>query len=137
MIRKRFIRDRRGSNLVETALTLPLLILVTLGLVNLALAGIAGLHANNAANYGARRGSVAQTGSASVAASAAWEKLSSVSLGEYGVNVSASGGRGGTVNVVVSYRVPNYFAGLAAFFGGGMSPYMEGQALSTFRHEGW
>ena len=136
MIVKRFIRDRRGS-LVETALTLPIMVLVTLGLINLALAGIAGLHANNAANVGARRGSVAQQNSAAIAASAAWEKLSAVRIGEYGVDVAASGGRGGVVNVVVSYRVPNYFASLAGFFGGGASAYIEGQAISTFRHEGW
>lgn len=136
MIHQHFWRDRRGD-LVEAAMTLPIMVLITLGLINLALAGIAGLHANNAANYGARRGSVAQTGSASVAASAAWEKLSAVRIGEYGVNVSASSGRGGTVNVQVSYRVPNYFASLAAFFGGGASAYIEGESISTFRHEGW
>ena len=136
MLAQRFLRDRRGS-LVEAALTLPLMVLITLGLINLALAGIVGLHANNAANYAARRGSVAQQASASVAASAAWEKLSAVKIGEYGVDVAASGGRGGTVNVVVSYRVPNYFASLASFFGGGASAFIEGQSISTFRHEGW
>jgi len=136
MMINRFLRDKQGD-LVEAAMTLPLMLLVTLGLVNLALAGIAGLHANNAANYGARRGSVAQQSPAAQAANAAWEKLAAVHIGEYGVSTSAPGGRGGTVQVVVTYRVPNYFANLAAFFGGGTSPYIDGQSVSTFRQEGW
>jgi len=133
---KRFITDERGD-LVQAAMTLPLLILITFALINLALAGIAGLNASNAANYGARRGSVAQSNVTNYAASAAWTKLSAVNIGEYGVTVTSSGGRGGVVQVIVSYRVPNYFAGLVGFFGGSMSPSIEGTANSTFRHEGW
>ncbi|MEA3350393.1 MAG: hypothetical protein U9Q82_07225 [Chloroflexota bacterium] len=118
-------------------MTLPLLLLITFALINLALAGIAGLNANNAANYGARKGSVAQSNEAGEAASAAWSKLNAVSIGEYGVSVNAPGGRGGVVQVNVSYRVPNYFAGLVGFFGSSISPHISGAANSTFRHEGW
>jgi len=57
--------------MVEGALTFPLMALVTLALVNLALAGFASTTANHAAGYGARAGSVAQTDPAGRALEAA------------------------------------------------------------------
>jgi len=51
---------RPPRDMVEGALTFPLMALVTLALVNLALAGFASTTANHAAGYGARAGSVAQ-----------------------------------------------------------------------------
>ena len=55
----RWLRSRQGD-MVEGALTLPVMILITLALVNLALAGFASVTASMAADYAARVGSVAQ-----------------------------------------------------------------------------
>jgi Flp pilus assembly protein TadG len=127
----------KGASMVEFVITAPVLILLTLSLVNLALAGVAGLNANNAANYGARVGSVAQENVANHAANAAWSKLSAAPIGTYQVSVASSGGRGGRVQVNVQYRVPNYFSRLLGFFGQSSSSSIEGLASSTFRREGW
>ena len=54
-----WLRDHHGD-MVEGALTLPLMALVALALVNLSLAGYASVTANNAANAAARMASVAQ-----------------------------------------------------------------------------
>ena len=51
---RRWLTGRRGD-MVEGALTFPLMALVTLALVNLALAGFSATTANHAAGYGARR----------------------------------------------------------------------------------
>ena len=51
----RFLRDRRAE-LDEAAFVLPVLILVSVAIVNLAMLGTAALSAGNAANYGARMG---------------------------------------------------------------------------------
>jgi Flp pilus assembly protein TadG len=127
----------KGASMVEFVITAPVLILLTLSLVNLALAGVAGLNANNAANYGARVGSVAQENVANHAANAAWSKLSAAPIGTYQVSAASSGGRGGRVQVNVQYRIPNYFSGLLGFFGQSSSSTIEGLASSTFRREGW
>lgn len=129
--------NEKGASMVEFVITAPVLILLTLSLVNLALAGVAGLNANNAANYGARVGSVAQENVANHAANAAWSKLSAAPIGTYQVSVSSSGGRGGRVQVNVQYRVSNYFSGLLGFCGQSSSSTIEGVASSTFRREGW
>ena len=50
-----WLNDPQGD-MVESALTMPLLILVTLAFVNLALAGFASVTANNAVNYATRLG---------------------------------------------------------------------------------
>lgn len=132
----RFFSDRRG-NMAETALTLPVLLMVSLGLINLALFGIAGANANNAANYGARIGSVAQKNQVSQATNATWEKLTAATIGDYAVNVTATGTPGGLVAVRVTYSVPNYFAGLTGFFGIQTAGTFQNTALSYFRQEGW
>jgi len=56
----KWLKGRRGD-MVEGAMTMPLMALVALALVNLALAGYCSVTANNAANYAARVASVSQT----------------------------------------------------------------------------
>ena len=131
----RLWKDRRGR-LVEDALTLPVILLVVIALFNLALFGVAALNASNAAHYGARMGSVAQAGAARVAAAATWSKLRAIPIGDYRVSVAGDFSPGGRVTVTVTYRVPNFFAGLIAMFGGSVGD-LEGQVTATFRKEGW
>lgn len=136
LIRRVFapLLDHRGD-MVEGALTFPLMLLVTLALVNLALAGFASTTANYAAGYGARAGSVAQTDPAGRALEAAQHALQS-GVGEYDVAVTADTTPGGIVRVEVGWRVPNFYGSLMPIFGGANRP-LEGKAISAFRKEGW
>lgn len=131
-----FFSDRRG-NMAETAIALPVLLLVSLGLINLALFGIAGANANNAANYGARLGAVAQKNQVALATNAAYKKLTAAPVGTYAVSAEAPGQPGSMVAVRVTYTVPNYFQGLTGFFGVRTPPNFQQTAVSYFRQEGW
>ena len=126
----------KGQSLVEAAVGMPILLLILLGIVNLAMYGLAGMNASNAANYGARQASVAQANVQVVALNSTQAKLSQVSVGTYTVNVSGGGGRGNLIQITVGYEVDNFFGGLAGFFGGS-SEELRGQTVSFFRQEGW
>ncbi len=126
----------KGQSLIEAAVGTPILLLVLLGIINLAMFGIAGMNASNAANYGARRASVAQSNVQTVALSNTQSKLAEVPVGTYSVNVSGGGERGSLIQIAVSYQVPNFFGGIASLFGGS-SEDMRSQTVSYFRQEGW
>ncbi len=131
------IRSSRAE-LDEAAFVLPVLLLVALGLVNLALLGFAAINANNAANYGARMGSVAQQNPTGVAQAAAQEKLAAVRVGSYQVSVNGSSTPGGLLTVTVRYTVPSYFGAAAGWFGVASVPReFSGTAQAHFRKEGW
>ena len=132
----RAIRDRRGE-MDEAVIVFPLLLLIAIGLVNMALLGVAAVNAGNAANYGARMGAVAQTNPAGVARTSAGQAIQIAPIGTYSISVSGGGAPGSAVTVQVSYRVPNYFAALVGFFGVDISPEFSGAASSYFRQEGW
>jgi hypothetical protein len=125
------------AELDEAALALPVLLLVSLALVNLALLGFAAVNAGNAAEYGARLGSVALADQAGAAYAAALAKVNAVQVGSYTVSVSGGGQPGSRIEVAVTYRVPNYFGGLARMFGVTMPSYFQGTARAYFRREGW
>ena len=132
----KLLRDHRAE-LDEAALVLPVLLLISVGLVNLAILGFAAVNAGNAANYGARMGSVAQSDPSGIAAASAYQMLSAAPVGTYAVSVSGSGLPGDLLIVQVSYTVPNYFAGLAGFFGVNTAQDFTNTAKSYFRQEGW
>ncbi len=125
----------RSGDMVEGALTFPLMALVALALVNLALAGFASTTANYAAGYGARAGSVAQINPAGAALAAAQYALTS-GVGTYTVRVAADTYPGGVVRVDVDWEVPNVYGSLMPLFGGQNRP-LRGTAVSAFRKEGW
>ena len=128
--------NERGQSLAEAAISFPILLFLLLGLINLAMYGLAGMNASNAANYGARQASVAQADVQTVALNSTRGKLDEVSVGTYTISVSGGGGRGNLIQITVGYQVPNFFGGLAGFFGGS-SEEMQGQTVSYFRQEGW
>jgi hypothetical protein len=130
------LRDRRGE-MDEAAFVFPILLLISLALINLAMLGFASVTAGNAANFGARMGSVAQQNAASIAYSNAASKTAAAPFGNYAVSVAGSGRPGTRVLVQVSYRVPNFFARLAGFFGVSMEAEFSGNAEAYFRQEGW
>ncbi len=86
----KLLRDHRAE-LDEAALVLPVLLLISVGLVNLAILGFAAVNAGNAANFGARMGSVAQSDPSGIAAASAYQMLSAAPVGTYAVSVSGSG----------------------------------------------
>jgi hypothetical protein len=137
MIRiKQLIQNRRGDEFAQTAIVLPVIVLMTMALFNLAIAGFASVNASNGANYGARIGSVTQQGAGSAAGSGAMQSVANATVGEYAVAVSGGGFPGATNHVTVQWEVPNYFSPLMAFFGGS-STDLNGATTATFRQEGW
>jgi Flp pilus assembly protein TadG len=132
-----FARRERGNAMAETAVVLPVVLVLTFALINFAIAGYASVAAANAANYGARAGSVAQNGAAGVAASAANAALAKTMIGEYSVAAYGGGRPGAQVVVVVNWRAPNFIGSMLSLLGGGGNVEFKGQARSTFRQEGW
>ncbi len=133
---KKLLFDR-SAELEEAALVLPVLLLISLALVNMAILGFAAVNAGNAANYGARMGSVSQSNPAGVAVASANQMLAAAPVGTYVVTVAGSGLPGDRMTVQVSYTVPNYFSGFAGFFGVSTPGNFTNTATSYFRQEGW
>jgi hypothetical protein len=123
--------------MAEAAVTLPVVLLLTFAMANLAMAWYAAVAASNAANYGARMGSVSQTDPIGMAVTAAQGRLDTISVGTYSISGSGGGYRGAQVNIEVDWAVPNFIGGLMTLLGGGDQINFEGTALSTFRQEGW
>lgn len=130
------VLSRRADEFAQAAIALPLLVLLTIALLNLTMAGYASVNASNAANYGARVGSVHQKNVAGTAYTAAQEAISHALVGRYTISVDGGGFPGAQINVRVDWEVPNYLDALLAFFGGG-AVELKGSAVSTFRQEGW
>lgn len=124
-----------AGDMIEGALTLPVMALVSLALVNFALAGYASVTANNAVNYAARVASVSQQNATGEALNAANHALSA-GIGDYQVDIQADAHPGGTVRVSVRWEVPNFFGSLMPLFGATNRP-LQGEAVSVFRKEGW
>ncbi len=134
---KRLLFGRRGDGFAETAIVIPVVVLVTIGLMNLSVASFASVNASNAANYGARAGSVSQRGAAGTAYAAAFQSISNANVGDYTVSVSGGGFPGALITVTVTWSVPNYMGPLLSFLGGNGGMEFTGTATATFRQEGW
>lgn len=128
--------DRR-ADMVEAALTLPVMILITLALITFGFAAYASNAASNAALYGARMGSVAQADPAGTALQAALDRARQAGIGDYDVIVQADPFPGGRVVVRVRWSVPNHFAGILQVFGLRGRDRLSGEAVAYFRKEGW
>jgi hypothetical protein len=123
--------------MAEAAITLPVVVLLTFAMVNLSMAWFAAVAASNAANYGARLGSVTQSDPIGTAVSAAQVRLDATSVGSYAISGSGGGFRGAQINILVDWAVPNYIGSLITYLGGGSQMNFGGTALATFRQEGW
>jgi Flp pilus assembly protein TadG len=130
-------KKQRGAAALETAIVMPAMILVSLGMANLALAAYCATAATNAANYGARVGSVSQQNPAGRAIYAAEGHASQTGIGDYSVSAYGGGRRGSQIVVEVHWEFENWFRGILAFMGGSSPGTFEGDARSTFRQEGW
>ena len=130
------ILNRRGDEFAQSAIAFPMVVLLLIALFNLSIAGFASVNAANAANHGARVGSVYQQNSAGAAYSAAMQSISYAPVGSYQVNVFGGGFPGATIIVTVNWKVPNYIAPILSFFGSRTGD-LRGTSVSTFRQEGW
>jgi hypothetical protein len=132
---RRLLHDPRGE-MAEAAVTLPIVMLAALAIVNLTIAGFASVNAANAANYGARIGSVNQENPSGAAVAAANQMLANTPIGDYIASASGGGPPGSLLAVTVSWEVPNYFKGLMSFFGASLDDF-SGTTVAYFRQEGW
>ncbi len=134
---KRFLFAKRGDQFAQTALVLPVIMLATMGLLDMTMAGFASVNANNAANYGARIGSVTQRGASGAAYAGALNSIAHAEVGDYIVNVSGGGFPGAQISVSVSWEVPNHMASISTLWGGTTESQLDGSSVATFRQEGW
>ena len=131
-------RNKQGSSMAEAAITLPVIVLITFAMVNIAMAWYAAVAASNAANYGARIGSVAQSNPQGYAVAAAQARLAATSIGTYSITATGSGARGSQIVVSIDWTVPNYITGMMTLLGGGGNQSsFAGTVVSVFRQEGW
>lgn len=129
----KFLQGRRAaSGFAQAALVIPLMAILTVAMISFGGAAFVANNAANAANHGARVGSVYQSGAAEAAYSAAMQSANSQSIGQYAVTVAGGGCAGATITVRVDWRFPNILGSLI-----GVGPYFSGSTMSTFRQEGW
>lgn len=133
------LNDRRGSNMAEAAVTLPVVLLLLMLIVNMSLAGYSALAAANAASYGARAGAVARENSKGWAYAAAQTALGqSGAPGNFDfIDVRAEDEPGSAVRVTVYWSYPTIFAGLCAYFGDACPREFSGSATAVWKKEGW
>jgi hypothetical protein len=135
----RFLRDKRGSELLEFAVTAPLVLTLLLGLFQVGMVAYASQMAKEAARHGARTGSVAQDNPAGRAYVAALNHAQSAfPTGQPRVHILAPGGVVGTeLRIRVTFSVPNLFARLGSLVPGLPSGPLEVFGEATARQEGW
>ncbi len=115
-----FLRDNRGMELLEAAITTPIAILVMIAIVNLGMLVYAQQAVQAAARHGARMGSVAQQCPACYASSGARSAIAGAGIIENtSVSVLAPGGSAGSIlKIRVSGNVPNFLGPLTSLFPG-------------------
>ena len=134
---RRFLLDKRADQFAQTAIVLPVVMLATMGLFDMTMAGFASVNANNAANYGARIGSVTQRSAGGAAYEGALSSIAHAEVGDYTVAVSGGGFPGAQIAVTVTWDVPNHMASIVTLWGGTADSQLSGTSVSTFRQEGW
>jgi Flp pilus assembly protein TadG len=131
----RLLTDERGSEMTEAVVTIPIMVTLLLGLVQLGIVVYGAQMAKEAARHGARVGSVAQTNAAARAHVAAAQFADSAfPIGSPNVQILAPGGIvGSRLRVRVSYDVQNIMGGMPGLPSGPFQ--VSGEA--TARQEGW
>ena len=120
--------------MMEFALTVPIVLGVVVGMLQMAVVGYASQMAKEAARHGARTGSVAQDDPAG----RAYHAASSFPISPPQVQILAPGGVTGTeLHIRVTFVVPNYFSAPGRLLPGlPHEPFVVfGEA--TARQEGW
>ena len=127
----------RGSSSIETAIVFPVMMLLTITIIQFGTLVYARQSAEEAARYGVRMG-VVDVGNPSAGAVAAASDYASKALPwGYHVAVEAPGGVVGSVlRIRVTTQPPNILGPLMGFFGGGGNGYLI-TAVAEGRTEGW
>ena len=136
----RRLRRERGDIYGETAFSLPLILLITLMLIQAGFLAWGANAANNAARHGARMASVAQTDPVRVAVREAFTAaVQDFPLDSSPrVQVLAPGGvPGSELTVRVAVRVPSIMGPATVFFTGALGGDFTVHGQATFRKEGW
>lgn len=128
--------SERGSSITEFAASVLMVLLMFLGMLQFGVYLWASSIVENAANYGARAGSVAQSCPACQASSAAQRALQGQPvIRNPSVSILAPGGVvGSTVRIRVTAEIPLF---LPAGDTLGLENLRTIQAEATFRQEGW
>lgn len=129
-------KRQKGSSIVEFAASVLMVLLMFLGMLQFGAYLWASSIVENAANYGARAGSVAQACPACEASSAAQRALEGQPIiRNPSVTILAPGGVvGSTVRIRVSAEIPLFLPAGDAL---GLEGLTHIQAEATFRQEGW
>ena len=123
---------KKGQAMVEFAIIIPIIVLFLAAILTFASGLTAYANAVNAANYGARRGSVAQENAVGMAMAAAQSKANQLGGGSFSALAYGGGGRGAQIIVEVHWETHSFLGS----FGIGSST-ISGTATSSFRQEGW
>ena len=129
-------RGNDGSNTIELAILLPLVLVLLVGMLQLGIYMYGLSMVENAARNAARAGSVAQVCPVCEAQNAAYASLhGSAAISNYTVTVLAPGGVvGSTVRIRITARIPMLVPGGTAL---GLGSLTTVTAEATFRQEGW
>lgn len=132
---KNLWRSKRGTEVMEAAVTIPIMVMLVLAIVQFGVLAYASQMAKEAARHGARVGSVAQDDPAGRAAAAAYIFAEGVfAIGDPQVSILAPGGIvGSELRVRVTYHVPNLMRGFPGLPTEGFETFGE----ATARQEGW
>lgn len=134
-------RRQRGDVFAETAFTLPIILLVTVGLIQAGLLAYASNAAAQAARHGARMASVAQGGlGPAIAVMEAYQtarQLFPMDSAPAVELLSPGGVPGSEITVRVTLHAPNVLAPLSALFPVLPRSPFPVQSIATFRQEGW
>jgi Flp pilus assembly pilin Flp len=131
-----FRNSEHGSNTIELAILLPLVLVLLVGMLQLGIYMYGMSMVENAARNAARAGSVAQSCPVCEAQSAAHASLTGAAvISNFSVTVLAPGGVvGSTVKIRVTAHLPMLVPGGEAL---GLGKLMTVSAEATFRQEGW
>jgi Flp pilus assembly protein TadG len=137
-MRRGMLRERRGAEMAEAAITLPVVVLVLIFVINGASAGYTAMAAANAANYAAKVGAQAWEHAEEWASAAVVDAMrKSHAGGGYSYAVMVADYPGGAVKVTVTWSYPSMLSGLCRLVGGDCPKYYGGTVTATRKREGW
>jgi hypothetical protein len=132
------LTDKRGAEMAEAAVTLPVVVLTLLFVINGSSAGYSAMTAASAANEGARAGALARLDPEGEAVNAALEAIrQSGAGGTFTVGAKADKEPGGGVQVWVSWSYPSMLSGLCRYFGVKCPDHFGGVTTAMRKREGW
>ncbi|MBN1439745.1 MAG: hypothetical protein JW929_10075 [Anaerolineales bacterium] len=132
------LRDKRGAEMAEAAVALPVVILVLFFVINAMMAGYTAMVASIAANEGAQAGAKASQYPEQWASAAVADSLNRYRAGgTFTFSVKVDEEPGGGVKVMVAWSYPSVLSGLCRYFGGDCPDYFGGVTTVTRKREGW